>query len=562
MNNHLTIKKIITSIFVGIVFFTARSTYAVPLSNIVDSQKYSQAIGVDIDNNGTDDFINWKPTGSGAIIYDTEIQGHIWGESLGWINLQPTGSGVTVNCTTGVLGGKAWSSIGGWINFAPTGVTVQPNINLTTGVISGQIWVSGVHGGWYDLSSSDGTHPGLQTTWSGCGSNPAPEPTPDPEPTPGTHSGSSPSVVAPVVSPITSPVVPAPGPVSPSPIPTNSGGGGSGGSSGSSGSMIGGLPLKPFFPQITAADIQKRFSDIQTERVIQTAVTIIAAVGVASSLPGLAPRFANILLTFLLARKKMRGIVYDSKTKEPLDPAYVSVIDMATGQEIVNMITDMEGRYGFVLKKGSYKLVANKTHYQFPSTILAGKTQDEIYDHLYFGDVFTVENDEQVVTWNIPMDALETDWNQEEKRRMNIMRWFTKNPKLSAWLFSTLFAIGFFVSIVITYFYPVWWNIVILGVYLVIALVQIMGWGAVHPGKITKNGKPLQGAIVRVFGVTLNREIAHKVTSDLGGYYVLVPKADYYITIEQKNDDGTYTKIYTSSVMSARHGLINKSFDL
>jgi uncharacterized membrane protein len=347
MNYHSTIKKIITtSIFLAGGFFVTHSAYAVAVSNIVDAQKYSQAIGVDIDSNGIDDFINWKPTGSGAIVYDTEIQGHIWGESLGWINLQPTGSGVTVNCTTGVLGGKAWSAIGGWINFAPTGVTVQPNINLATGVISGQIWVSGVHGGWYDLSSPDVVHPGLQTTWSGCGSNPAS--ISDPEPTPGTHSGSSPSVITPAVPPVTPPAVPTPGPVSPSPTPTDTGGGGTGGTGGSSGSMTGGLPFKPFFPQITAADIQKRFSDIQTERAIQTAVTILAVVGVASSLPGLAPRFANILLTFLLARKKMRGVVYDSKTKEPLDPAYVSVIDMTTGQEIVNMITDMEGRYGFV----------------------------------------------------------------------------------------------------------------------------------------------------------------------------------------------------------------------
>jgi hypothetical protein len=221
----------------------------------------------------------------------------------------------------------------------------------------------------------------------------------------------------------------------------------------------------------------------------------------------------------------------------------------------------MEGRFGFVLKKGSYKIVVNKTHYQFPSVKLAGRTSDEVYDHLYFGEVFTVNDEEEVVTMNVPMDAVGTDWNQQEKRRMNILKYFIENQKVWGVIFDILFIVGFVVSIVTTYYYPVWWNVLMIVMYIVIALLQFFGYGPISVGKITKNGAPLPFAVVRVFNVNLNREVAHKVTSELGGYLVLVPKADYYISIDQKNPDGSYTKVFTSTVMRADHGMINKSFD-
>ncbi len=289
---------------------------------------------------------------------------------------------------------------------------------------------------------------------------------------------------------------------------------------------------------------------------------ILPVVGVAAGIPGLITRFGNLILTFVFRRKKMRGIVYDAVTKEPLDPAYVSVIDMATNQEVFSAITDMDGRYGFVLKKGTYKIVANKTHYQFPSQLLQGRMMDEVYDHLYFGEPFTVENEEEVVTRNIPMDPTAQDWNQQEKRRMNPLKYLIENQKLWGTVCDILFVLGFIFSIVTTYYYPVWWNVLMVFLYIAIALIHFFGLGTVAPGKITRAGMPVPFAIVRVFNAALNREVAHKVTTQLGGYYILVPKAEYYITVEQRNPDGSYTKIFTSSVMHADQGIINKSFNI
>lgn len=289
---------------------------------------------------------------------------------------------------------------------------------------------------------------------------------------------------------------------------------------------------------------------------------IIGILGLMSSIPGLITRFGNLLLAFLFAKKKKRGIVFDASSKEPLDPAYVSVIDTMTGKEVANQITDMEGRFGFVLKKGSYRITAGKTHYQFPSALLAGKTSDEVYINLYFGDTFIVENEDEVTEMNIPMDPLGTDWNQQEKRRMNILKYLIANEKTIARIFNILFSIGFAVSLIIAFYYPVWFNLVVVGLYVVILIIRVLGYGPISAGKITKSGIPLKNGVVRVYSASLDREISHKVTSESGSYFILTSKADYYLTIEEKNADGTYTKVFTSEVMKAKNGLINKSFDL
>lgn len=104
--------------------------------------------------------VNWKPTinastpGASVVsISDTSLSGYIWGDEIGWINLTPTGSTVSVDPSTGVVTGKAYAGSGSWINFSPTGSGVTIN---SSGQFSGWAWVSGPNGGWmkFDCSSS------------------------------------------------------------------------------------------------------------------------------------------------------------------------------------------------------------------------------------------------------------------------------------------------------------------------------------------------------------------------------------------------------------------------
>jgi hypothetical protein len=120
----------------------------------------------------TPGILNFRPTGATAVVVDdvSGLSGHVWGNELGWINLNPTGEGVTfANSTTGLLTGKAWSQVSGWVNFAPTGQSVT--INPTTGEFSGWAWTGGPYGGWIKFDCSDGSTC-IKTTWRGASSNP------------------------------------------------------------------------------------------------------------------------------------------------------------------------------------------------------------------------------------------------------------------------------------------------------------------------------------------------------------------------------------------------------
>ncbi len=157
--------------------------------------------------------INSNTPGAATIaITDSGITGNAWGEGIGWINMRPTGYGVSVNANTGALSGYAYSMTGGWINFNPTGGGVSIN---SSGQFTGWAWVSGSNGGWLRFSCSI-SGACVQTDWrpvpnrssSGSGgggggvfpqgtttsptpvtpppTNPPPVPVPTPTPTPNT----------------------------------------------------------------------------------------------------------------------------------------------------------------------------------------------------------------------------------------------------------------------------------------------------------------------------------------------------------------------------------------
>lgn len=113
--------------------------------------------------------INFLPTGAAAItIADVSgttanFSGYAWGSTLGWINMAPTGYGVTVNIASGVVSGYAWSGTSGYVNFSPTGYGVTINSN---GEFNGYAWTGGINGGWINFSCATlNTATCVKTDW-------------------------------------------------------------------------------------------------------------------------------------------------------------------------------------------------------------------------------------------------------------------------------------------------------------------------------------------------------------------------------------------------------------
>jgi hypothetical protein len=275
-------------------------------------------------------------------------------------------------------------------------------------------------------------------------------------------------------------------------------------------------------------------------------------------------RFWSVLLVTLGIRKRRSpwGTVYDSVTKQPLDPAYVVLQDQS-GKEVGDAITDLDGRYGFLITSGSYQILASKTNYSFPSKKLEGRSNDELYDNLYFGEnvLFDTNN---VVIKNIPMDPVKFDWNEYAKRDQKLMMFYTKHSRIISLVSTILFRVGFASSIALFVSKPDNFNLIVLIIYGAIFLLHLFGFKPKTSGVITDSNtkKPLSFSIVRIYREGVKEEFTHRVVDQYGRYYCLVPKGEYYVTIEKKNPDETYTLVYTSGILDAKKGILNEEFEV
>ena len=564
---------------------------------IDESHKYAEALDSNV---GT---INFGLAVGDVRVTDSALTGYAWGENIGWINLSPSTSGVTNNAE-GTLSGYAWGEKVGWINFNPVGggVTID-----SSGEFLGYAWSHTV--GWILFNcvtnSSCGTNDfRLKTDWrpastrsssSGSGGGNIGFSAPPPDEAPPPPEAPPPAPEVPPEAPAETPAESTPA-TTPSPAPTRESSSGDSSSGGNSGGSGGGSSfLSPAINLVESAkqQIQESFVvaketaqqlAVDTKRIVQSpvgsAVTkVVSTVGVVSTgavvvasslflnplsfseLFLLPLRLWALLMTTFGLKKRNRpwGTVYDSVTKQPLDPAYVVLQDLQ-GNEVNTAITDLDGRYGFLLFPGKYTIVANKTNYIFPSKKLVGKLQDELYGDLYFGEELDVSTEGAIITKNIPLDPEHFDWNEFTKGNQKLMLFYSRRDRIMKKISSISFAVGFVVAIVALLAAPHPYNMGIFGLYCVILLVRIFGVKQKAHGSVVEKetGLPLSFAIVRVFSIDLNRELFSRVTDKFGRYYCLVPQGKYTISIEKKNPDESYTSVYTSPEIDASKGVISE----
>ena len=311
--------------------------------------------------------------------------------------------------------------------------------------------------------------------------------------------------------------------------------------------------------------------------IVQTVSTIGVVLGIAAlamalfasplTLPEivLIPARVLSLIMFSFGIKKRNrpwGTVYDSVTKQPIDPAFVTLKNLQ-GKEVATAITDLDGRYGFLVVPGIYTLHVRKTNYSFPSQKLAGKTSDPLYDNLYFGEALEIKNQGDVIAKNIPLDAEGFNWNEFVKKSQHLTVFYSRWDVAIRRASNIFFVVGFIVAIIAFFAAPYPYNTLILGGYLFLWLLRVLGIKPKPFGHIINKttGMPSPFAIIRIMVPGSNVQVAHKVADQYGKYYCLVPKGKYYITIEEKKPDGSYLLTYTSpTIDTLNSGIIKKTF--
>lgn len=276
-------------------------------------------------------------------------------------------------------------------------------------------------------------------------------------------------------------------------------------------------------------------------------------------------RLWGLLLTAFGLKKKNRswGTVYDSITKQPIDPAIITLKDLS-GKEIASSITDLDGRYGFLVGPGKYIIEAQKTNYSYPSSKLSGKISDEVYNNLYFGGEIDVLEGGLLINKNIPMDPIGFDWNEFAKGKNKLMSFYSKKEMFLDKLSDILFELGFIIAVLALCFAPEPYNIGIVALYLIILGFKIFGIKTKTFGKLSEmtDGSPLSFAIVKIFSEDWSMEIGKKVADKYGRYYGLVPVGKYHIKIDKKNNDETYSEVYQSPILDISNGVLNRNFSV
>ncbi|MFO0702355.1 MAG: carboxypeptidase-like regulatory domain-containing protein [Candidatus Andersenbacteria bacterium] len=97
------------------------------------------------------------------------------------------------------------------------------------------------------------------------------------------------------------------------------------------------------------------------------------------------------------SRARPWGTVYDSSNDRPLPHAVVRIFDTQYDRLLESQVADRFARYGFLVGKGSYRLDAVRSGYQFPST---GK----IRPRDYVGGPIRRTGADGVVAVNLPLD--------------------------------------------------------------------------------------------------------------------------------------------------------------
>jgi hypothetical protein len=251
--------------------------------------------------------------------------------------------------------------------------------------------------------------------------------------------------------------------------------------------------------------------------------TVTASAGSTALLNYLFFLYTQPLLFLARGKKKKYGVVYNSLSKMPIDLAAVRIKD-STGKILQTKITDMQGRYYFLMDKGKYSLETTKEGFAFPTSLLIGQTQDLPFEELLTSPGLNLDN-EATVARNIPLDPKEQLVPLKSLKRKKTLKQILGYLALA----STGIAVGAFVlSPNYAYFGLAIFQSV---TYLVLRRLTLIkkppSYGVV---KDARTGKPLSNAVVRIMDTRFNRVLETQISDSKGRYAFLVGHGDFYVT--------------------------------
>ncbi|MCL5795515.1 MAG: hypothetical protein M1338_04095 [Patescibacteria group bacterium] len=119
----------------------------------------------------------------------------------------------------------------------------------------------------------------------------------------------------------------------------------------------------------------------------------------------------GLYIIWIITKIRPYGIVFDSKTKSPIQGAIVRIFDAEKNKLLETKVTDQAGNYNFIVKPGLYYISIIIYQFSFPTKLI---TKNEIpqYYRVYKGEMIRVTRNTNL-SINIPLDPQGSDINKE-----------------------------------------------------------------------------------------------------------------------------------------------------
>jgi len=187
------------------------------------------------------------------------------------------------------------------------------------------------------------------------------------------------------------------------------------------------------------------------------------------------------------------------------------------------MVTDAQGRYGFLTKPGEFYLTVSKAGFSFPPK----EKTSSFYEKVYIGGPLKISAKNQSVAFNIPLDPT-TGPQLSGRILVGLIRAnkVLQKVRLPLLILGTIFA-----AVMIFVSYNIVYVLSLIFYFLIIALEILRGRKARPYGSVTDVfGHPLDLAIVRIYHKSTNRLIETDVSDSQGRFKFLVNPGVYYLT--------------------------------
>jgi hypothetical protein len=282
--------------------------------------------------------------------------------------------------------------------------------------------------------------------------------------------------------------------------------------------------VRDFFGKATNVSKVNTGVVVTSAAVLLAPIAINSAVSASSILPQLIYWFIQLLQAVgVRKRRKSWGLVYNSQTGQPVPLAIVKIFERRYNRVLEQMVTDAQGRYGFLTKPGEFYLTVSKAGFSFPPK----EKTSSFYEKVYIGGPLKISAKNQSVAFNIPLDPT-TGPQLSGRILVGLIRAnkVLQKVRLPLLILGTIFA-----AVMIFVSYNIVYVLSLIFYFLIIALEILRGRKARPYGSVTDVfGHPLDLAIVRIYHKSTNRLIETDVSDSQGRFKFLVNPGVYYLT--------------------------------